>query len=225
MSDKLFNRLLKKSEIDFDETVLLPEGCLFLKEELKDKPDCDWLIGVGTTTGNIVDRLTSMADLFDRTDLYVNTAVGVRLGIRIRIPEADRDDLEKCLVELGNRGIGGERSSGKGSFEVIDISDTPASSQSSSGRFIISLSLYHPSWDDVSAGILEKASYDMVVRGGWIDRQGVQKKRLRMLREGSILPVTNGRPMGDIVDVRPQGYSHAVYRYGRAYPFSVEDLS
>lgn len=226
VSDGVFQRLLKPAkaaDIDFEETVHLPEGCLLLKEELRKMPACDWLQGLGNTTGNVVDRLTAMADLFDRTDLHVNTAAEVRLGVRVRLPEDARRDLETAIAELGRRGIGGERSSGKGAFEVADISPCAKPIETPDTGRLITLSLYHPTENEVRGGILEKASYDLEVRGGWVDRSGVQKKRLRMLREGSVLAVPNGQPLGDVVDVRPEGFSRPVYRYGRAFTFPLEE--
>jgi len=227
VSDAVFNRIVESIEspdIDLSDTEFIPGGCLLVRQEMNNKPDCaGWLYGLATTTGNIVDRLTNAADLFDRTDLLMNTAAGVRLGMRIRVVEDTRSELESTLIELGRRGIGGERSSGKGVFEVENIVKLePQPAVVKGGRFM-TLSLYHPSADEVSAGILENASYNLIIRGGWVDQVGIQKKRLRMLCEGSVVPALIDYPFGDFVDVRPDDFPHPVYRCGRAYPLFLED--
>ena len=56
-----------------------------------------------------------------------------------------------------------------------------------------------------------------------MDQTRVQKKRLKMLCEGSVLTAANGYPAGDVVDVRPDGFTHPVYRFGKAFAVSLED--
>ena len=227
VSDGVLKKLVRTNDrvgFDFDETIQLSEGCLLLKEEIEGIPPCGWLQGLGATTGNVVDRLTSMADLFDRTDLYVNTAAGVRIGFRVIVPESRRKDLEATIAELGMRGIGGERSIGKGAYEIADIRPCAKSPGIRSTGKSILLSLYHPTKEEVNTGVLESAAYDLEVRGGWVDRSGSRKMRIRMLKEGSIFNGLEEPPLGDVVDVRPSDFPHAVYRYGRAYTFPLEEI-
>ena len=225
VSDAIFKRLTGPCacrEISLDDTLLLPEGCLAFKAEIKNSEKIPWIQGKDTTTGNVLDRLTSMADLFSRTDLRVNTARGAGLGFFARMPQASRDDFEMVLTELGKRGVGGDRSTGKGAFAVKSVEPRSFSGSPKTGQAVI-LSLYHPTQWEVQSHVLEKACYDLVIRGGWVDLRAYQKKRLRMLGEGAVVPLVNSEGLGDVKDVRPNGWPHPVFRYGRAYPVSMED--
>ena len=129
---------------------------------------------------------------------------------------------------LGDEGIGGERSSGKGSFifkrETVEIRTENSINEdnniNSNGGSLALLSLYHPTKNEVELGLLMRSRYQLITRRGWISSEGsrtLRKKTVRMISEGSIIPKIGSLPRGALVDVTPQEMkAHKVYANGLA---------
>lgn len=148
-------------------------------------------------------------------------------------PEANpalEHDLRAAIGFLGEEGIGGERSSGAGRFEVVweNLSDEWQQVVKFSGAEQHSLiSMF---WDSsLDTKLLEKASYELLERGGWITspssgRQS-RRKSVQMFAEGSVF---SGIPQGQLADVTPDGFDnprqggHKIYRSGIALSLPVK---
>ncbi|WP_414516470.1 type III-A CRISPR-associated RAMP protein Csm4 [Nostoc sp. PCC 9305] len=134
------------------------------------------------------------------------------------------DKLEAALHLLGEEGIGGERSSGAGRFEV-KWSELPETWQSlvkfSRGTYHSLMSLY---WDlSITTDFLDKASYEIQERGGWIGESQLRRQMVRMFSEGSVF---SAPPQGKLVDVKPQEFKkHSIYRngIGLSIPVKVQE--
>lgn len=126
--------------------------------------------------------------------------------------------LYAALELLGEEGLGGERSSGAGRFEIDswdqltpnwqEVVDFKAQNHYS----LISL-FWQPS---LSEKFLDGASYEIIERGGWIGSpfsgRQLRRKKVCMFAEGSVFA---SQPHGELVDVTPKGFStHAIYRNG-----------
>ncbi|GAB1543756.1 type III-A CRISPR-associated RAMP protein Csm4 [Scytonema sp. NUACC21] len=141
------------------------------------------------------------------------------------------NDLHAALKFLGEEGLGGERSSGAGRFEVdwkalpktwqevVDFSDKPG--------YHCLMSLFWDEGSNLQQLIANNSSYEIQERGGWIASpfSGRQKRRkfVRMFAEGSVFL---GTPQGKLVDVTPQGFStHSIYRSGisLSLPIKVQE--
>lgn len=130
-------------------------------------------------------------------------------------PEGEKlaDGLKAALHLLGEEGLGGERSSGAGRFEVKWL-ELPETWQSivdfSAGNYHTLMSLF---WDTpITTEFLNNASYEIQERGGWIAENQLRRKMVRMFSEGSVFLVP---PEGKLVDVTPQGFKkHRIYRSG-----------
>lgn len=148
----------------------------------------------------------------------------------LQFPKAEQklaDNLQAALHLLGEEGIGGERSSGAGQFEVewlrlpelwqkvVNFSEQPAY------HYLISLF-----WDDEASNLAElitdKSSYEIQERGGWIaspfSGRQLRRQMIRMFAEGSVFP---SLPKGKLANVTPKefrtadGYRpHPIYRNG-----------
>ncbi len=110
--------------------------------------------------------------------------------------------MEKKLLSairlLGDEGVGGERSTGAGFFEKVEFTDFE---WSLSGPFSINLSLVCPDKNESNAIV----SYFPLIRGGgYISHSGFRKKRIRLVKEGS---VWSGNVAGRLVDVTPAGFN------------------
>lgn len=130
-------------------------------------------------------------------------------------PEGERlaDQLKAALHLLGEEGLGGERSSGAGRFQVEWL-ELPETWQSivdfSAGNYHTLMSLF---WDiPIKTEFLDNASYEIQERGGWIAENQLRRKMVRMFSEGSVFLTS---PQGKLVDVTPQGFKkHRIYRSG-----------
>ncbi len=124
--------------------------------------------------------------------------------------------LQGCWRVLGDEGLGGDRSSGKGLFQVEFPGEMEFPEITQLGAVVL-LGLYYPT---VSESAKLDSSYNLMQRAGYIyspDEQNQRRQTVRMLAEGSVIyePLS---PNGQIVDVTPPGFTaHRVWRDGRAF--------
>lgn len=130
--------------------------------------------------------------------------------------------VEQILAYLQDAGLGGERSSGYGAFDLapgqkaIDLPD-PSPDQPA-----WLLSRYHPRRNELPTTLGHaSAAYSLTSVAGWLrtfDAPDQRRKRLYLVQEGSTV-FPPDYPAGDVVDVRPDyngsmAVPHPVYRYG-----------
>jgi CRISPR-associated protein Csm4 len=145
----------------------------------------------------------------------------------LNFPEQDRkleDKLHAALKLLGEEGLGGERSSGAGRFEVEweefpqdwqDVVDFAKPTHYALMSLFWELPLPKELLD--AEGMLDKtASYAIQERGGWIaspsSGRQLRRKMVRMFAEGSVFPIA---PSGKLADVTPDKFKqHKIYRSG-----------
>lgn len=154
----------------------------------------------------------------------VRFAEDVRLCIVAQFLDRQvRPAFEAALRLLGDEGLGGDRTSGYGHFVVESAQDGFTPQLGHGAR--LSMSLLHPSRQEVETGLLDPpAAYQLVPRGGWITGAGagpaIRRKVLNMLQEGSVVRDLGGGSYGDAAAVMEpvavRGLDHPVYRSGRA---------
>ncbi len=174
----------------------------------------------------VLDRGNLSSSIFRVGEVSFSEGAGLYFLTDIR----DKKIVSKfdgALRLLGDEGIGGERSSGKGSFdfkrEAVEIrmenSNSDNNINSNSG-FLALLSLYHPTRTEAGYGLLKRSKYQLITRRGWISSQAsrrLRKKTVRMIAEGSVIPRMGSLPKGALVDVTPQEMkAHRVYANGLA---------
>ncbi|MEC4816688.1 MAG: type III-A CRISPR-associated RAMP protein Csm4 [Scytonema sp. PMC 1069.18] len=172
-----------------------------------------------------VDRITRATNLYHTG--FVQFEAGNRhsgLYFLLHFPKTDsslENNLHAAFNLLGEEGLGGERSSGAGRFEVewlelpetwqkvVDFSNPPVH------HCLISLF-----WDkDASCLkklITDQSSYETQERGGWISSpfssRQLRRQFIRMFAEGSVFPEN---PQGQLADVTPKEFTtHSIYRSG-----------
>ena len=128
------------------------------------------------------------------------------------------DKFDAALRLLGDCGVGADRSTGRGGFSItrqqfaLPSDDTPTA--------WLSISLYHPTREDVKKGVLSGSSrYSLVKRsgpGGSFHVSRYRRADCWMLEEGSVLPfkVTGDTPC---VLRKSEIIPHNIYRNGRAF--------
>ncbi|MFW9262347.1 type III-A CRISPR-associated RAMP protein Csm4 [Nostoc sp. CALU 546] len=164
-----------------------------------------------------VDRVTRATNLYHTGFVqfkWEKNPSGLYFLIQLS-PEVEKlaDQLKAALHLLGEEGLGGERSSGAGRFQ-LEWLELPDAWQSivdfSGGTYYTLMSLF---WDTpITTEFLNNASYEIQERGGWIAENQLRRKMVRMFSEGSVFLTP---PEGKLVDVTPQGFKkHRIYRSG-----------
>ncbi len=129
--------------------------------------------------------------------------------------------IRAAVRVLADSGFGGERGRGWGRAAAPSFTDgefpdilVPGLNIASDQHWL--LSLYSPAEADPIDW--SRGNYATVERGGWVDspvQAGAQKKRVRMIEEGSVLAAPSS-PAGRAPDVAPDGFPHPVFRAGFA---------
>jgi CRISPR-associated protein Csm4 len=184
-----------------------------------------------------VDRITRATNLYhtgivqyrcEQQGNQVESLSGLYFLAEFFDPEVI-DTFLAVLDFLGGEGIGGERSSGAGQFKVHCSELTPEWQQVinfDSGNYHSLISLFWQS--SLTPELLDRASYELQERGGWItsstsDGRQLRRKAVRMFAEGSVFST---RPIGQLADVTPGEFrDHRVYRSGisLSLPIRIQD--
>ncbi|MEO0073915.1 MAG: hypothetical protein ABIK43_04565, partial [candidate division WOR-3 bacterium] len=128
-----------------------------------------------------------------------------------------------------DKGIGGDSSVGKGSYELAIQQGFPFK-ESASGTRWTTLSLYYPRPDEWSyyQASPEQVWYSLVKRKGRLESSfspaaDVWKKSVLMLEEGSCFPVLEGRNVyGELPEVKVLPDGVRVLQYGLGFPIRME---
>lgn len=183
-----------------------------------------------------ITRTSSSSTIYQAGKVFFAEGCGLWFGVQWVNPNASftPQDFDKAVTILQDDGLGGERSSGYGSFRLEGSRELILGEEMKPGQRAYLLSRYHPSEEELP-GVLssDQAAYRLVSVGGWLrspDAPAQLRKRLYFLDEGSfITPVRV--PPGDLTDVRPTYQStkgvvpHPVYRYGYACGFRWPELN
>lgn len=121
-----------------------------------------------------------------------------------------KKEFDAVFRLLGDEGIGGDRTVGKGFYEPefgqinINLPDCES---------VITLSLYSPSESELFD--IKDGYYEIIERKGYIYspyNQSLRRKSIRMFKEGSVFKT---KKKGRIVDITPEIFNfHKIYRYG-----------
>jgi CRISPR-associated protein Csm4 len=175
-----------------------------------------------------VDRATSQSAVYQAGVVRFRPGAGLFALVEFLNgeAEAERAWLSTIFQVLGDGGLGGERSSGYGQFELVAPVPFGGLGMAGSDLFL-TLAPYHPTQAEVTANVLGRdASYDLLTRRGWVgspEGMYLRRRLVRLLGEGSMLHDAGQPSYGDLADVTPREreeemLSHKVWRYGIAFP-------
>lgn len=177
-----------------------------------------------------VDRRHNSSNVYLMGRVSFNAGCGLWFGVA-GADAAMQARLAGLLAHLGDRGIGGERSSGYGVFTLeqtqeLKLWQTP-------GSYHLLLSRYLPTAAELPALRAEHASYQLVTVGGWLQTPympHLRRKQIAMVAEGSVVgtaTVPGTAVSGSMADVKPewQNFPHPVYRCGFALTAPVADTA
>lgn len=129
--------------------------------------------------------------------------------------QGDVDRKMTAVIRLmADEGLGGKRSQGMGLLGQVVEEEWPEQTFPSQGQYYLSLSSVYPSLEEVDKLVY----FELEERNGYIYSQygrPLRKKRVRVLREGSIF---SGKISGQIIDLSPDSFKeHKVYLNGKAF--------
>lgn len=133
----------------------------------------------------VTDRVSTATQIFHYAEVHFAEQAGLFF-----VAQFDTEEAQKCfttaLYVLADTGIGGDRSVGKGRFEVTKISQTFVPKVEKANASLL-LSLYVPTETELSAIDLQKSHYNLVTRQGWVSNHTHRRQTVRAFAEGSVL--------------------------------------
>jgi len=169
-----------------------------------------------------IDRVRSASALYHSGEAWFAPGCGLHLLVQWRQP-GSQEGFERLLSLLADKGLGGERSRGLGTFRWERWKEISWLEPKGLGML---LSRYHPQPLELAEGALagDGVSYLLEPVGGWarpLPGPAQRRRRVVLLQEGSIVRAVR-EPMGGLVEVTPRyavegaGPAHPIYRYGYA---------
>jgi CRISPR-associated protein Csm4 len=201
ISQRLFEKVLAGSAIDFDDVATLHGGIALSQEEMKAHPNLNNYKGWAKSERQRVqvDRLNLPADggLFFFALQFFEPNSG--LYVIANMDQSKYESFRAALSFLGDSGIGADRSSGLGHFSIREEHDLQFNLPKKSDGSIL-LSLFNPGIHDTLEALTRVTAYGLTTRSGWISNSTLGRPPVRAFTEGSYF---TGKPKGRVVEMLP----------------------
>lgn len=182
----------------------------------------------GEIPRNAINRLSSATEgaLFFNRETFLSDDTG--LYFLLDIFDEIEDAVNGALGFLGDRGLGGDISVGKGAFEMGEPQEFSVLEGTGGEKLFTTLSLYHPAKEELEhfSKRGEKSWYKLERRKGkmesaFVNPKDVWKDTVYMFSEGSSFPaIEDRRTYGDNPIVKRTPFE--VQQYGYAFPVGME---
>lgn len=230
VSEAVFLSLLRGASLAdlYEEQNCLQEGeVLVSTEELNHLPDVQRKGGTLWTVTQrarvAIGRETQNSNLFFTGQTQFAEGCGLWFGVRWTTGQPEwKHTLTRLLEELGDAGLGGERSSGFGRAKIKPAGELEL--PGAAGQPWVTLSRYLPTEQDGPALLDKRAAYSLETASGWVESPGnapERRRALHMLAEGSVFGPLECTVPGQMADVQPdyggnRPLGHPVWRNGQA---------
>ncbi len=167
----------------------------------------------------VTDRLSTATQIFHYAELHFSEDAGLFFVAQFDNKEA-QEYFDTALRVLADTGIGGDRSVGKGRFEIVKTSKVADLPKSQNPNAALLLSLYVPTETELAAIDLQKSYYNLVTRQGWVSNHTHRRQTIRAFAEGSVLyfkdehpiPVLQGEQLCVLKQEQHSTLTHNIYR-------------
>ena len=218
VSEKRFSQIATDESIAFDLKHLVNNGQLWIHDDDK-CPSTVWSIDKRPRV--TLDRQSSSSEIWHLGGVKFHEECGLWFGAEFDTEETQKR-IETILRILGDTGIGGERSAGYGLFD-LHSHPTESESYQETDRFVTLSPICPRDAEQLEALIQGDVGYTLEERSGWIgspEGNGLRRQQIWMFGEGSVLN-GNGSRIGRLVDLKPDSFSHPVWRYAYAWPLKI----
>ncbi len=174
-----------------------------------------------------LDRITAASEIWHFGEVTFKDGAGLWFAVEFNRDHGDdlRRKFEACLRVLGDAGLGGERSAGRGLFTFEQARDEPLPDADEASRFVTLAPLCPKDAPQAEALTGNGAAYELMPRRGWVtspEASNLRRKMVWMFAEGSVLTGSPQPRAGRLVNVKPDACPHDVWRYGYAFPVGVK---
>ena len=232
VSRSLFENIITGNLPTFDEkdekNVITGEKVWVNSEEKKQlKKAMDEKLNVWETTTRprvSIDRQTEESSIWHVETVQFNTDCGLWFAANFDSDET-KQKIETLLRVLGDNGIGGERNAGYGLFEFDEVAlEIPTAEDST--QFVTLSPICPKSSEQLEHLLKGDIAYNLNPLTGWVGSHGTYKRRkqINMFTEGSVLNASD-ESIGRLVDLKPDNWTHPVYRYGYAWQVGIKGAS
>ncbi len=192
-----------------------------------------------------VGRINSASNLFHAGKTHFAEGCGLWFGVDWRIPDAPlgigwtvQGAFDQALQMLQDDGLGGERSTGYGTFHLSTSDQLTVGVLPKTDELAYLLSRYNPKEAEILLALdaNKGIAYRLESVSGWLrspSGAAQRRKRVYFLCEGSLIRQPAQNPSGQVVNIAPDyenngvqpiaGVSHPVYRYGLAFSLAWPD--
>ena len=170
-----------------------------------------------------IDRVSQNSSIYFTGRVAFNAECGLWFGVRwLQDDAALVKKLADLFVDLGDAGLGGDRTSGFGACEITSASQIEL--PDGANRVWTTLSRYLPRKDETAALSHARSAYAIETICSWVDSPVSKSERripVQLVAEGSVLgPLSRAVP-GQLIDAQPdyngaKPLGHPVYRSGLA---------
>lgn len=234
LEKSIFEKIINAETIEYQQLNIASEYfdgsfLYLLNDEEKIKSHFYKVIEIPRVT---VDRYNSTAtegEFFYFSQIHFDKKSGLFFMANFNDEQIEKK-FDAALRLLSDEGIGADRTVGKGYFNFVK--ENIEIKVPDDAIHFITLSLYHPKWEEIEKGLIEEAAYSLKNRKGFAHHSGVQGKRrrsLRMFGEGSWFKSVNNKNSygnNEIVIEKDRDFiPFNVYRYGMAFPISFKGVA
>ncbi len=234
ISESIFQDIVSGNSHNFDKDNLINGENVWVsadeKEQLKNlmDEDKDEKLGIWKTATRprvTIGTQNAGSEIWHVQTVQFNKNCGLWFAAKFD-SDATKQKVETLLRVLGDNGIGGERNAGYGQFTFEPDTNFQLPTTEDSNQFVTLSPICPKSSDQLEHLLKGDIAYSLNPMTGWVGLPGTHKRRkkVNMFAEGSVLN-SYDKPVGRLVDLRPDGFTHPVYRYGYAWQVSIKGAS
>ncbi len=228
VSHSIFQDITSGNPPEFDESDLINGEKVWMTPKERERMGTsgdDFTIWTTNTRPRVtLGSRSSGSEIWHVQTVQFNTNCGLWFAVQFDSDET-KQKIETLLRVLGDTGIGGERNVGYGMFDFTETTlEIPTVK---AGNQFVTLSPICPKSPTQLAQLLTgDIAYALNPLTGWVSSTGTasRRKQVNMFAEGSVLHTSEAR-IGRLVDLRPDNWSHPVYRYGYAWQVGIRGAS